>query len=97
MVKYLGSLPLTSLTISNTSITDDGVCQLVGMKNTLEKLDVDHQQIGEKGIKFISEMPKLISLNVSTPNHDLPPAPSPHLGDRAAGPHDPPADHGIDA
>jgi hypothetical protein len=65
MVKYFGSLPLTSLTISNTSITDDGVCQLVGMKNTLEKLDVDHQQIGEKGIKFISEMPKLISLNVS--------------------------------
>ena len=77
-VKYFGSLPLTSLTISHTSITDDGICQLVGMKNTLEKLDADHQQIGEKGIEYISEMPKLISLNVSN-NDALNDSCIPHL------------------
>ncbi len=60
----LVKLPLRSMNVSYTDLTDNGFVQLAGIA-TLESLDATATEVGDKGVRALAALPALRELRIS--------------------------------
>ena len=62
-IAELKNLPISTLNISDTCITDEGMQHIKSMKN-LQVLNLDYGMVGNEGIKAFKDMPSLRSVSL---------------------------------